>query len=92
MNKHKIMFSMEDDSIERETATIIISTDESLSEVSEKLETAFEKFDRAEGVAANYREDGWGVDSFIAYLKRLYRKAWTIKEEVPDETFEFVGM
>ena len=92
MNKHRIAISMEDDDIERETTTLIITTKDNLVTVSEKLNTAFEKFDRAEGVALDYREDGWGIESFVAYLTHIYRKVWTIEEEMPDETFEFIGM
>ena len=92
MNKHRIAISMEDTDIERETTTLIITTKDSLEAVSEKLNTAFEKFDRAEGIALDYREDGWGIESFIEYLRHIYRKSWTIEEEIPDETFEFIGM
>lgn len=92
MNTHRIAISMEDTDIERETTTLIITTKDSLATVSEKLNTAFEKFDRAEGVAADYREDGWGIDSFVAYLEHRYRKGWTIEEDIPDETLEFIGM
>ena len=92
MNKHRITISMEDADIERETTTLIITTKDSLATVSEKLNTAFEKFDRAEGIAADYREDGWGIEIFIAYLEHRYRKGWNIEEEIPDETFEFIGM
>lgn len=92
MNKHRIAISMEDTDIERETTTLIITTTDSLTTVSEKLNTAFAKFDRAEGIAQDYREDGWGIDSFVAYLKHIYGQSWTIKEEEPNATFKFIGM
>ena len=92
MNKHRIAISMEDSDIERETTTLIITTKDSLATVSKKLNTAFDKFDRAEGIAADYREDGWGIDSFVAYLEHRYRKGWTIEVDEPDAEFEFIGM
>ena len=91
MNKHRITISMEDDDIERETTTLIINTTDSLEVVSDKLNTAFNKYDCAEGIALDYREDGWGTDSFVKYLRHIY-KNWTIEEEIPDATFEFIGM
>lgn len=91
MNRHRITISMEDTDIERETITLIITTKDSLEIVSKKLNVAFEKFDRAEGIALDYREDGWGIDSFVAYLNCIYGE-WHIDEETPDVKFEFIGM
>ena len=93
MNKHRIAISMEDTDIEREMTTLIITTKDSLAKVSEKLNTAFDKYDVAEGIALDYREGyGWGTEGFIEYLKHRYKKSWTISEEVPDAEFNFVGM
>lgn len=92
MNTHRIAVSMEDADIERETTTLIITTKDSLATVSEKLNTAFRKFDCAEGIALKYREGyGWGTDGFIEYLNRIYGD-WAIEEELPDATLEFIGM
>lgn len=92
MNKHRITFSMEDSDIEMEMTTLIITTTDSLHEVCEKLHVAFDKYDRAEGVARDYREAyGWGIDGFVYYLTDQHCE-WFISEETPDVTLKFVGM
>ena len=92
MNKHRIAISMEDSDIERTSTTLIITTEDNLATVSDKLNTAFRDYDYAEGIALEYREAyGWGTDGFIEYLNRIYGD-WTIEEEIPDATLEFIGM
>lgn len=91
MNKHRIAISMEDTDIEREMAILIITTNDNSSIILEKLKTAFENFDRAEGIAEEYRQDGWGISSFIAYLNHIYED-WQVEEDIPDMTLKFVGM
>ena len=92
MNKYKIAISMEDTDIEKEMTILIITTNDSLATVSDKLNTAFNKFDCAEGIAEEYREDGWSVDSFVRYLKHIYKKHWIIEVDEFDAEFEFIGM
>ena len=91
LHTHRVIVSLEDDEIERTTATLLITTKDSLATVSKKLNTAFEKFDSFDGSASEHYEHGWGVDSFVDYLKHRYRKGWVIEEVIPDATFEFYG-
>jgi hypothetical protein len=92
MYTHRIAISMEDTDIERETTILLISTTESLTDVCEQLQIAFNEYDRAEGIALKYREAyGWGILGFVEYLNRIYGY-WRIEEEIPDETLEFIGM
>jgi hypothetical protein len=92
MNTHKIAISMEDTDIEKETTTLLISTNDNLAKVCEELKTAFNKYDRAEGVALDYREEyGWGIYGFICYIDDQYDE-WDISTDNPDITLEFIGM
>ena len=92
MNTHRIAFSMEDADIEREATMLLIATTDSLEAVCEKMRESFNSYDRAEGVALDYREDyGWGIDGFVAYLTEQHDE-WQIFVENPDVVLEFIGM
>jgi hypothetical protein len=92
MNTHRIAFSMEDTDIEREATTLLITTTDDLHTVCEKMRESFNLYDRAEGIALDYREDyGWGIDGFVAYLTEQHDE-WQIFEDTPDATLEFIGM
>ena len=92
MNKHRIAISMEDSDIEREVTTLVITTKDTLSAVCLKLRESFNLYDRAEGVALDYREDyGWGTYGFVEYLSHMHED-WWIDKELPDATLEFIGM
>ena len=83
---------MEDTVITGEMTTLLISTKDGLEEVCEKIKTAFDRYDRAEGIALDHRKEyGWGIYGFVRYLVDEYEE-WVINNDNPDAILELIGM
>ena len=93
MNQHKIVITMEGESIPMNATTVIITTQDNLSEVSDKLNAAFRVYDEEGGESYGiHRDYGWGIEGFIEYLKIRYRNEWAIELDKRDAVFNFTSV
>lgn len=91
-NVHRINITMEDDDIPASNMNIRVLTERPLSDVLSSVNIAFTDYDRNVTDAEPFREEfGWGLESFIKYLRTRYPD-WTIVPEIVDAEITLVGV
>ncbi len=85
MSKEKlytITIEMEDEDIGCESATVSIKVkdkyNDTLKNVESKINDAFNDYDNWEEGSADFRADGWCIETFIEYLKQRFPD-WAIQ-------------
>lgn len=84
---------MRDMDIPEDNCIIVIHTlpNTPLQDVEFEIKRAFRDYDTCVGDAEPYRENGWGLESFIEYLKYRYNLKMTFSPIYPDTSLELVG-
>ena len=91
INVHRINITMEDGDIPEYNMNIRVLTECSLRNVLSSINTAFTDYDRNVADAESFREEfGWGLESFINYLRTRYPD-WTIVSEIVNAEITLVG-
>ena len=94
MNKYLINIRMRDEDIPEDDCIVTIHAlpHMSLNDVLFEIKRAFKDYDVCEGNAEPYREDGWGLESFIEYLKFRYSGKMIFTPVNCDASVELVGV
>lgn len=88
-NRYTITISMEDEDIGCEFATVTIRVEgkckDTLNDIKSKINDAFNDYESWEEGSEDFRADGWGICTFIDYLKYRFPD-WNIEDVNPDLT------
>lgn len=88
--KYVITISMEDKDIGCEVATISVNVVNTIDVIESLISDAFEDYDCYEEGTEKFREDGWGICTFIDYLKYRFPD-WNIEDVNSDLTVNLLS-